>query len=51
MAIVYRDDLGYVMENIRPDSTVEFLDDKVFFNDKVININQVVRIGLIEREV
>lgn len=44
LSIAYRDELGYVIEDIETE-TVDFLDGKVYFNDKEIDMNYVVRIG------
>lgn len=44
MAIVYRDDLGYVMESV--DGTIDFSDGYVYFNDRKVKVEDVVRIGM-----
>lgn len=44
LQIAYRDDLGYVVEDVE-DETVEFLDGITYFNDKQIETKYVVRIG------
>lgn len=44
LQIAYRDELGYVVEDV-DEETIEFLDGKVYFNDKQIDTKYVVRIG------
>lgn len=47
LAIAYRDELGYVIEETE-DETIEFLEGKVFVNDKQIPVEDIVRIGISE---
>ena len=44
IAIAYRDELGYVVEDVETE-TIEFLDGIAYFNDKTIDMKYIVRIG------
>lgn len=47
LAVAYRDELGYVVEDVE-DETIEFFEGKVFVNNKQIPVEDIVRIGLSE---
>ena len=42
--IAYRDELGGVLEDVE-DDTIEFFEGQAYFNDKKIDIKDVVRVG------
>ena len=43
MIITYRDNLGIVAEEI-DEYGISFCDDKVYFNDKIIDISAIIEI-------
>ena len=57
LAISYRDEVGGVLETIKDfdeetqtplDEVISFCSGKAYFNDKEIDINDIVNIGIIE---
>ncbi|MCR5453167.1 MAG: hypothetical protein K6F00_11125 [Lachnospiraceae bacterium] len=48
LVVVYRDELGPVMEVVEDEPIISFLEGKAYFNDTVIDINNLIRIGIEE---
>ena len=48
LSVAYRDELGYVLEETE-EETIEFFEGKAYVNDKLISIEDIVRVGISER--